>query len=163
MGDVYGLDPFGHDPLVSAVVELRPDADEGGADTSGQDPSEVLSQAAAMLEGVVVETGPGQDPASEARVPEQGSGLAKAKGYFTKAGFEVHAPLGSTFSIAGRRSQFEELFGQRVVVDEDSFFSPVTTAEGTQELPLEPLPDEIRALVQAVSFPPPPELPAGLG
>ena len=159
MADYQGPDPLAPDPLISAVVEMRPDAAEGSG-LAVDNPGGVVAQAAAMLEGAPVDGGAAQG--SGAPGPEQESGVAKAKGYFSKAGFEVHAPLGSTFSIAARQSQFEEFFGQRLLVDDEHFFSPVTTAEGADQLTLDPLPDDIRSLVRAVSFPPPPELPTGL-
>ncbi len=156
MADDQGTDPFAPDPLISAVVEMHPEVAEGGL--AVDNPGGVVAQAAAVLEGAAVE---GSGPPAAAG-PEQESGVAKVKGYFSRAGFEVHAPIGTTFSIAAPRSQFEEFFGQRLMVDDEHFFSPVTTAEGADELTLEPLPEDIRALVRAVSFPPPPELPTGL-
>lgn len=84
--------------------------------------------------------------------------VAKVKLHFDRSGLEVHAPFGRRFSIAGRRSAFERLFGQRVVVD-DRLNGAVTTEEGGLELSLDQLPGEIRALVASVSFLPPLELP----
>ncbi len=157
-------EPLDADPLVSAVVQIRPDAPEGTEGPPAADPHNVVSAAAAVLDGVDMGTG-GLD-AGRAEpgtgVPAQGNAVAKAKGYFTKAGFEVHAPVGTSFSIGGRRSQFEELFGERLMVDEEHLFSPVTTADGGAQLPLQALPDEVKAMVESVSFPPPPELPTGL-
>ncbi len=158
--DAEPLDP---DPFVSAVVQIRPDAPDGTEGPPAADPHSVVSAAAAVLDGVDMgneglEAGPGQPGA----VPAQGSAVAKAKAYFTKAGFEVHAPVGTSFSIGGRRSQFEELFGERLMVDEERLLSPVTTADGRDQLPLHALPEEVRAMVESISFPPPPELPTGL-
>lgn len=154
-----------HDPLVAAVVHVRPEAEEATGGVAAEDPTAVASQAAAILSGGGV---PASDVASgpggptDVTVPEQGSALARVKGYFTRAGFEVHAPVGTSFSIAAPRSRFEELFGERLVVDQERLLSPVTTADGGDALPLDRLPDEVQALVGAVSLPPPPELPPGL-
>lgn len=84
--------------------------------------------------------------------------IAKAKGHFTSAGFEVHAPLGTSFSIGGKRSLFERVFGQSLSVDEETIGAVVTTEGGGLELSISALPDEIRVQVKAVSFMPPPPL-----
>ncbi len=143
------------DPFVSAVVQVRAHEAEDTAGPPAADLHSVVSEAAAVLEGVDMDT-EGVD------VPGQGGAVAKAKGYFTKAGFEVHAPVGDSFSIGGRRSQFEAFFGQPLKVDEDRLLSPVTTADGDDHLSLHALPEDVRDVVESVSFPPPPELPPGL-
>ncbi len=158
--------PLDADPFVSALVDVRSDAPEGTSGSPSPDPHNVVSAAAAVLDGVDMgnqELGASapEDPGAVS-VPGQGSAVAKAKGYFTKAGFEVHAPVGASFSIGGRRSHFEEFFGQPLRVDEERPFSPVTTADGGDQLPLDPLPDDVRAMVGSISFPPPPDLPPGL-
>ena len=55
--------------------------------------------------------------------------ISPAKGHFTSAGFEVHAPLGATFAIAGPKSLFEKTFGRDIVVNDQDLISTVTTAE----------------------------------
>jgi hypothetical protein len=98
---------------------------------------------------------------------EQGAGtqdfasIAKVKAHFTQAGFEVHAPLRRSFSIGARRSKFEDYFGTRLVVEEEDLFGAVTTEDGKPELSLDPLPDDLRPLVQSVTFPPSPDLKSG--
>ena len=87
--------------------------------------------------------------------------ITPAKGHFTSAGFEVHAPLGSTFDIAGPKSQFEKTFGVDLVVNDQDLVTQVTTSGGDLELPLDPLPDEIRRVVASVRFAEPPPLPFG--
>lgn len=87
--------------------------------------------------------------------------ITPAKGHFTSAGFEVHAPLGSTFGIAGPKSQFEKTFGVDLVVNDQDLVTQVTTSGGDLELPLDPLPDEIRRVVASVRFAEPPPLPFG--
>jgi len=84
--------------------------------------------------------------------------IAKAKGHFTAAGFEVHAPLGTSFSIGGKRSLFERVFGQALSVDDDNVGAVVTLEGGGLALPVEGLPDEVRAQVKGVHFVPPPPL-----
>lgn len=157
-------DPDADNQLVSAIVAVRADASTEGPPV--ENPIDVVSEAAAVIGGV--DLGPGPAPATPAGdagdvdLPGQGDAMAKVKGYFTKAGFEVHAPLLDTFSIAARRTFFEDFFGTQLVVDEEKFFAPVTTVDGGDKLPVEVLPEEIRALVESVSLPPPPELPEGL-
>ncbi len=162
------MDPeaIDRDPLVSALVHVRPDAPGGTSGPPAADPHSVVSAAAGVLEGVdmgadeLAASAP-EDPDSVS-VPGQGSAVAKAKGYFTKAGFEVHAPVADSFSIGAPQSKFEEFFGQRLSVDQEQLFGSVTTADGEDRLPLEALPDEVRGMVESISFPPPPELPPGL-
>ncbi len=84
--------------------------------------------------------------------------ITPAKGHFTSAGFEVHAPLGSSFGIAGPKSQFEKTFGRTLVVDEDSLPTTVTTEDGELSLPLDSLPENLRATVESVRFIEPPPL-----
>ena len=87
--------------------------------------------------------------------------ITPAKGHFTSAGFEVHAPLGSTFGIAGPKSQFEKTFGVDLVVNDQDLVTQVTTSGGDLELPLDPLPEEVRKVVESVRFAEPPPLAFG--
>ena len=119
------------DPTVSAIVEL-----EGAAPAAASD----------------------AEPGGAAGPPRDLANIAKTKSYFTNAGFEVHAPLGMSFSIAAKRSHFEDYFGQKLAIDEEDIFGAVTTEGGDAVLPLDPIPDDIRPMVRAVSFPPPPDL-----
>lgn len=82
-------------------------------------------------------------------------GLVKAR--FTSAGFEVHAPMGMSFSIGARRSLFESFFGTTVVVDDSQLMRKVTAEDGDLELPLTTLSEEVRGLVGSVAFFPPPD------
>lgn len=84
----------------------------------------------------------------------------KAKSHFTNAGLEVHAPFTTSFSVGGAASRFEDVFGTKLVVD-DSLLGSITVEGGGFELPLDTLPDEIRALVQSVAFLPPPDFTPG--
>jgi len=80
---------------------------------------------------------------------------SQLKAHLTKAGFEVHAPFNTTFSIGGKQSLFEEYFGQKVVVDE-GLISTVTVEGGGKELSLDTMPDDMRAFVHSVTFVSPP-------
>jgi hypothetical protein len=81
---------------------------------------------------------------------------AQVKGWFTKAGFEVHAPFISSFSIGAKRSLFEETFGTHLVIEE-GLTSSVTLEGGGRDLDVERLPEEIRQLIKTISFIPPPD------
>jgi len=97
-----------------------------------------------------------QPPESASSLTQQD--IAQTKGHFTSAGFEVHAPLGLSFSIGGKRSLFERVFGEALSVDEETLGASVRTQEGGMDLPTGGLPEEIRSRVRAVSFVEPPPL-----
>jgi hypothetical protein len=113
--------------LLSATVLLRPAA--GG--TVGE----------AATAATVEQTLPDPDAAT------------RAERFFRDAGFEVVAPFGASFSIVGPKAQFERIFGTPLVESGGG----VRTADGTLELPLEPLPPDVAGLLQAVTFTPPPD------
>ncbi len=154
------------DPYVSAVVSLRSDQGDGGGEATVPNPEGVASQAAAVLEGASPtpsiaarrHAGPG-----DISVPEGGNLTTRVKGYFTNAAFEVHAPLGTIFSIGAPRSRFESFFGQRLVIEEGRLGSPVTTEDGGRELSTEELPAEVRDAVESILLPEPPDFPPGIG
>ncbi len=85
--------------------------------------------------------------------------ITPAKGHFTSAGFEVHAPLGSTFGIAGPKSLFESTFDRVLVVSDQDLITSITTDAGETELPLDCLPDSVRKVTESVRFIEPPPLP----
>ena len=87
--------------------------------------------------------------------------ITPVKGHFTSAGFEVHAPLGATFAIAGPKSQFEKTFGRTLIVNDQDLVTTVTTDSGEVDLPLDPLPENLRAVVESVRFVAPPPLAFG--
>ncbi|MDQ3978716.1 MAG: hypothetical protein M3314_04080 [Actinomycetota bacterium] len=104
-----------------------------------------------------------------AETPESGVPLSEdlrvvglVKSRFTSAGFEVHAPFTGKFSIGGRRSLFEQYFGRKVIVDDSELIRKVMTEDGSYDLPLDALPDELKGLVESIAFPPPPDF-AGFG
>lgn len=148
------------DPYVSAVVHLAAGG-EAGDPAPVDDPGDVAAEGAAVLAG----TAPA--PISQRRhagpleipVPPSASSAARVRGYFTNAGFEVHAPLGAMFSIGAARSRVESFFGVRLVVDEERFGAPMTTESGSQDLPLGGLPDEVQRLVERIALPQPPQFP----
>jgi hypothetical protein len=84
--------------------------------------------------------------------------ISPVKGHFTSAGYEVHAPLGSSFGIAGPKSQFEATFGLPLVVNEENLVTTVTTESGSLELPLDSLPENLRPIVESIRFIEPPPL-----
>jgi hypothetical protein len=89
--------------------------------------------------------------------------ITPVKGHFTTAGFEVHAPLGATFAIAGPKSQFEATFGVPLIVNDQNLVTTVSTESGDLNLPLDPLPDNIKGVVESVRFTEPPPLAFGAG
>lgn len=97
-------------------------------------------------------------PESGIPLSEDLRAIGLAKGRFTSAGFEVHAPFTGTFSIGAKRSVFEEFFGETVVVDDAQLGRSVKTASGSYDLPLDKLPDDLRGLVGSVAFTPPPDI-----
>ncbi len=84
--------------------------------------------------------------------------ISPVKSHFTSVGFEVHAPLGATFAIAGPKSLFEQTFNRVLIVNDQDLVTTVTTEAGELDLPLDPLPEEMRPIVASVQFVAPPPL-----
>ncbi len=84
--------------------------------------------------------------------------IAPVKGHFTSAGYEVHAPLGSSFGIAGPQSLFEKTFDRTLIINDQDLVTTVTVEGGGSDLPIDGLPDAIRAVVESVRFIEPPPL-----
>ena len=84
--------------------------------------------------------------------------ITPVKGHFTSAGFEIHAPLGASFGIAGPKSQFESTFNVVLVVSDENLVTTVTTESGDMNLPLDPLPENLRSVVESIRFIDPPPL-----
>ena len=82
--------------------------------------------------------------------------LGKVKTKFAGIGFEVHAPFGHKFSIGARQSVFERVFATKLRVEQESLAVGVTTEAGGMDLPVDQLPDDLRASVSSVEFVPPP-------
>lgn len=123
------------------------------------DASRVAPMATDPTLSAVVVLHPNPDEGSnQGRSQQEVAAIAKAKAHFTQAGFEVHAPLGLSFSIGAKRSHFEGYFGDRLVMDEEGLFGAVTTERGGPELSLDSLPEDVRPLVDTVTFPPAPDV-----
>ena len=84
--------------------------------------------------------------------------ITPAKAHFTSAGFEVHAPLGSSFGIAGPKSLFESTFDRVLLVNDQELVTSVTTESGEADLPLDSLPESLRRVTESVRFIEPPPL-----
>ena len=84
--------------------------------------------------------------------------ITPAKAHFTSAGFEVHAPLGSSFGIAGPKSLFESTFDRVLSVNDQELVTSVTTESGEADLPLDSLPEPLRKVTESVRFIEPPPL-----
>ena len=84
--------------------------------------------------------------------------ITPAKAHFTSAGFEVHAPLGSSFGIAGPKSLFESTFDRVLLVNDQELVTSVTTESGESDLPLDSLPESLRQVTESVRFIEPPPL-----
>ena len=84
--------------------------------------------------------------------------ITPAKAHFTSAGFEVHAPLGSSFGIAGPKSLFESTFDRVLLVNDQELVTSVTTEAGESDLPLDSLPEPLRKVTESVRFIEPPPL-----
>jgi hypothetical protein len=70
--------------------------------------------------------------------------------YFGSAGFEAGPLVGSSFAISGARERFEESFGSAAA-------ARLAEAERPAELPLDRLPDELAAAIEAVAVSGPPD------
>lgn len=108
------------------------------------------------VSAVVQMTNNQEREAAGAPVLHDNQATAQVKGWFTKAGFEVHAPFISSFSIGAKQSLFEETFGALLVIDE-GLTSSVTLEGGERDLDVERLPEEIRLLIKSIAFIPPPD------
>ncbi|MGI8808646.1 MAG: hypothetical protein ACR2KK_12515 [Acidimicrobiales bacterium] len=84
--------------------------------------------------------------------------ITPVKGHFTSAGFEVHAPLGASFGIAGPKSLFESTFNRVLLVSDQELVTTVTTESGESDLPLDSLPENLRSVTESVRFIEPPPL-----
>lgn len=78
---------------------------------------------------------------------------------FEEAGFETGPPLGIAFSIAGPVALFAEVFLTGVrQADDGGFVCGREGEEPVRELPLAALPEDVAALLVAVTFEPPAEV-----
>lgn len=145
------------DRWLSAVVKLKPveerAPDAGVAEEESGPPPNVQ-----VPEGIHIAPAPGE-ATREVKVPVAVAQVARAKQYFANSGFEVHAPVGSTFSIGGKQSVFERFFETTLTVDEDQLGSPVSVEGGDRFLGLDTLTDEMRVIVADISFIPAVQVP----
>jgi len=87
--------------------------------------------------------------------------ITPVKGHFTSAGFEVHAPLGASFGIGGPKSLFEKTFDRVLVINDQELVTSVTVEGDGFDLPLDPLPEDLRGVVSSIRFIEPPALTFG--
>ncbi len=142
------------DRWLSAVVQLRPAAERAPGD-------EIVAPEIPHVqipEGVHIAPAPGEKT-REVKVPVAVAQVARTKQFFANSGFEVHAPVGSTFSIGGKQSTFERFFDCELTVDESQLGSPVSTVAGDRHLELGTLPEEFQAIIGSITFPPAVQVP----
>lgn len=144
------------DRWLSAVVQLRPV--EERAPHSEEAEEAAPPPKVDVPEGIHIAPAPGE-ATREVKVPVAVAQVARTKQFFATSGFEVHAPVGSTFSIGGKQSLFERFFEVSLTVDEEQLGSPVSIEGGGRVLGLDPLPEEIRAVVAEVAFAPAVQVP----
>lgn len=144
------------DRWLSAVVLLRPVEERApaaeAAEAAGPAPQ------VEVPEGVHIAPAPGE-ATREVKVPVAVAQVARTKQFFANSGFEVHAPVGSTFSIGGKQSLFERFFEVGLMVDEEQLGNPVSVEGGGRALALDPLPEEVRVVVAEISFLPAVQVP----
>lgn len=109
-------------------------------------------------EGIHIAPAPGE-ATREVKVAVAVAQVARTKQFFANSGFEVHAPVGSTFSIGGKQSTFERFFDCELTVDESQLGSPVSTAAGDRHLELGTLPEEFQLIIGSITFPPAVQVP----
>lgn len=120
--------------IVSAQVILRP-----------ADGREIPANAAITAESLVLYL-----PSEEA------AGLVRE--FFRKAGFTVGNLVGISFSISGTAATFESLFKVDLQHEDRGGIRAAKADSSTgYQLPLDPLPQNIRPAVSAVTFTPPPD------
>ena len=145
------------DRWLSAVVELRP-VEERAPEDQEAESEEAAPAPLKVPEGVHIAPAPGE-ATREVKVPVAVAQVARTKQFFANAGFEVHAPVGSMFSIGAKKSLFERFFGVSLTVDENQLGNPVSVEGADRDLGLEPLPEEIQRIVGRISFLAAPDLP----
>ncbi|MGH9178092.1 MAG: hypothetical protein ACRD0N_06015 [Acidimicrobiales bacterium] len=145
------------DRWLSAVVQLKPveeRAPEGGDEAEEGGPPMHVD----VPEGIHIAPAPGEET-REVKVPVAVAQVARAKQFFTSEGFEVHAPVGSTFSIGGKQSLFERFFDVALTVDENQLGNPVSLEDGSRTLVLDGLPEELQHLIADITFAPAVQIP----
>jgi subtilase family serine protease len=82
---------------------------------------------------------------------------SQTREHFESLGFEVGALVGNSFSITASRKKFEQHFHTKILHN-NQFTS---LEDGSLELPIADLPDEVKAIIDAVSFSTPPDFGPG--
>lgn len=123
---------MGTDPPLAAEVVLRPP----GGRLSARDRITSANVAAFLPEPTAV---------------------TAATDFFRDRGFEVSEPHGISFTITGPQSVFERTFGARLTVIRHDGVTSVTGEASTLELPLNQVPSNVRDVIEAVTFTPPPD------
>lgn len=150
MSDLERSDPDRNaDRWLSAVVQLLPPE----VRAPDNEPVAPPIPNVAIPEGIHIAPAPGE-ATREVKVPVAVAQVARIKQFFANSGFEVHAPVGPTFSVGGKQSVFERFFDVVLTVDESQLGSPVSTADGGRSLPVSALPDEFHGVVESITFPP---------
>ena len=102
----------------------------------------------------------GREPITSANVEAfrpSPAAVAVATGFFRDRGFESSQLRGISFTIVALQSVFERTFGTRLTVTRHDGATSVTSEAGTLELPLAQIPAEVAAVIEAVTFTPPPD------
>ena len=142
------------DRWISAVVQLKPASERAPEEAYESGPAVKVD----VPEGVNIST-PKEEQPKEMKVPVAVAQVARTKQFFANAGFEVHAPVGGSFSIGGKKSHFERFFETDLEIDEEQLGAPVSVTGGGRELTVETLPEEFRVLVQEIAFVPAVQVP----
>ncbi len=82
---------------------------------------------------------------------------SQTRAHFESLGFEVGALVGNSFSISATPKKFEQHF-QTKILHTKQFAS---LQDGSLELPVAHLPDEVKTTINAVSFSAPPDFGPG--
>jgi len=123
---------IGTDPTLAAEVIMRPP----GGRLSGGDRITSANVAAYLPEPAAV---------------------AVVTGFFRDRGFGTTEPRGISFTITGPQSVFERAFGTRLTVTRRDGVTSASDEAGPLELPLDQLPAEVKDVIEAVTFTPPPD------
>jgi subtilase family serine protease len=82
---------------------------------------------------------------------------SQTRAHFESLGFEVGVLVGNSFSISATPSRFEQHFHTKILHTKQF----ASLEDGSLELPVAHLPDELKSTVNAVSFSAPPDFGPG--
>lgn len=139
--------------------DASPDDDRGRGDVPA-DP-ELSAQVVLIPAG-----GPTDTPVTAETLAEHApdtDAAAHVASHLRRAGFDVGELIGTSFSITGPRSRFEDTFDIALTIDTDDAgtVAYATTDAGHLELPLSSLPSNLVRHVTAVTFTEPPDFGPG--